>query len=578
MFCYRTFLLVLIFAVTAGTGAQSAAEFDPYAVYTTGGEAQTVVVGDLDGDGRDDVAVAVWPSELYVYYQQVDGTLGPPTSLYAPLMPLGIAIGDVDGDGRGDLVVGDSNGRIHIYYQQENGDLGLPYILYTYGCTSGILIADLNSDGLADIATCTSNYPALFVLLQDPMGGFGLPSVIPLDGTNARSIAALDYNFDGRTDLAVLLDDGPCYILQSAVGAFEAPQYLTAVWAYSLAAGDVTGDCLEDLVVTIAMHQPDAALVVYAQGSSGPEPPMTYPAYDYPGPLVLADLDGDGRLDAATAHRGYETLTVFRQFGGGFLNDWEDCGIRNSSYYQPGAIAAGDLNSNGKVDIAIADPWNGLVVLLGVQDAANDVVPPACFINILGTLGADGWYVSPGSIELSATENDGGSGVSALYYTLDGQNWLPYSFPVAVESQGITTLGVYAEDLAGNSSETDWVEIKIDTEAPVLDLTPSVSTLWPPNGKLVEVPISVTASDETSGLASLRLCVIDEYGLVEPEMDVSSSTVTVSLVASRNEDDEDGRVYTLVLTGTDAAGNAASASAMVVVPRSNSKKPVKPVR
>jgi len=109
-------------------------------------------------------------------------------------------------------------------------------------------------------------------------------------------------------------------------------------------------------------------------------------------------------------------------------------------------------------------------------------------------------------------------------------------------------------------------------------MTALVTTIWPPNGAVVAVPLSVTAADEGSGIESLTLTVTDEYGLVQPEIDVTSDLVSVPLVASRYEDDPDGRAYTLVLTGADKAGNVASVTAVVTVPKSSPKKPPKPVK
>jgi len=42
--------------------------------------------------------------------------------------------------------------------------------------------------------------------------------------------------------------------------------------------------------------------------------------------------------------------------------------------------------------------------------------------------------------------------------------------------------------------------------------------------------------------------------------------VQVPLIASRRGNDRDGRVYTLILTGTDVAGNAAKTTSTITVP------------
>ncbi|MCL5103835.1 MAG: VCBS repeat-containing protein [Armatimonadetes bacterium] len=477
------FLAVLL-VVSAGPRACSQSDFHPPAIYPLPQEAKTVVVGDLNGDGLDDVAVTAWPSGLFVLCQQPDGLLGPPTQLYAPTMPTGLAIGDLDNDSRMDLAVGGANGAILLYYQATDGTLGLSKVCSGYGLVNSLVIDDLNGDGRADVADTSASFPLVMVSPQALDGTFNLPIFCSLTGSNARCISTLDANSDGIRDIALLLDNQACY-LSGASGGFDAPIYIPAQWAYALTAGDVTGDGRDDLAFTVATNQPYASIGVIPQDVGGLGTPTLYPAYDFAQALAVADLDGDGRGDVVAAHGGYEAATTLYQQPDGTLGDWTSYGAPYCNSYEPQGLAVGDLNSDGHPDLAIADWWNGLVVLLHTS-APADTVPPS----------------------------------------------------VAVE--------------------------------------PLIDTIWPPTGATVQLPVNVTATDADSGVSNLHLAVIDEYGLVQPEMDVApGTTVMVPLVASRNENDLDGRVYTLVLTGTDVAGNIAVAEAAVTVPHSNPKKPKK---
>ena len=575
MFWTRLPFVILLVMATAQVWAQAPAEFEPYAAFWLGQEAKVAAVGDLNGDGRDDAAVAAWPAMLYVFYQQPDGTLGAPAQLAAPNMSLGLAIGDLNGDGLGDLAVGGSGGLIFLYYQQADHALGLPVTCYAYGLTNGIAITDLDGDGLADLAVSTGSASVVLVMLQNPGGGFGLPIAYRVTGRNPRSIQTLDFNSDGLRDIALLLDDQIAFLAGSPAGGFDAPSYLSATWAHSLAAGDITGDGLDDLAFTVASNQPYSQIGVYAQ-TDPPAPPAlaAFPAYDYAEALALADTDGDGRKDVVAAHAGYEALTITHQTESGSLGPWVVYPIPYCNYYYPGALAVGDLDSDRLPDIALADPYNGLVVLLHTRSA--DTLAPTCTAQVAGTPGLAGWYVSPVLVTLTAQDEPGGSGLKTVAYTSDGTSWLTYAGPITVSAEGITQLGYFAEDAAGNRSDTQWIELKVDTQAPVLSLTPSVTELWPPTGKLVEVAVNASGVDSASGLTNLHLEVVDEYGIVEPEMDITANPAIVPLVASRAEGDLNGRVYTLVLTGTDAAGNRAAVQATVTVPHKSPEKPKKP--
>jgi probable HAF family extracellular repeat protein len=112
---------------------------------------------------------------------------------------------------------------------------------------------------------------------------------------------------------------------------------------------------------------------------------------------------------------------------------------------------------------------------------------------------------------------------------------------------------------------------------------PSVSclatpnTLWPPNGKSVVVTVSGTiTSDTTIPPGGNTYAVIDEYGQVQPTGSITLSadgsySFGVSLVASRNGNDQDGRTYTIVVSSRDTIGNNASCSAVVTVPHDQGK-------
>lgn len=202
----RLCVLAVLLSMATGSYADSGPLFEPHIVYGLPGEAKTAAVGDLNGDGRDDVAVAAWPSALYVLYQQSDGLLGAPVSLYAPWMSLGLALAGINGDGRDDLAVSGSDGVILRSHQSNDGTFGLPGVCYGYGNVNSLVIDDLNGDVLADVADTSGTFPSVLTSLQTSAGVFGLPFSCALSRYNARSICSLDLNSDGIRDLACLVD------------------------------------------------------------------------------------------------------------------------------------------------------------------------------------------------------------------------------------------------------------------------------------------------------------------------------------------------------------------------------------
>jgi endo-1,4-beta-xylanase len=134
-------------------------------------------------------------------------------------------------------------------------------------------------------------------------------------------------------------------------------------------------------------------------------------------------------------------------------------------------------------------------------------------------------------------------------------------------------VGLRAIDNAGNISALATAAFGIDVTPPVLSVSASPSSLWPPNGNMVPATIFGTITDTLSGVnpTTAAFAVVDEYGTVQPHGPVSlgsggSYSFTILLQASRNENDLNGRQYTITVSANDYAGNLGSAATIVPVP------------
>jgi hypothetical protein len=117
-----------------------------------------------------------------------------------------------------------------------------------------------------------------------------------------------------------------------------------------------------------------------------------------------------------------------------------------------------------------------------------------------------------------------------------------------------------------------------DVTPPVISVSATPQTLWPPNGRMVPVTISGTITDLESGVnaSTATYEVKDEYGLIQPSGQITTldasgrSSCRSQLQASRRGNDRDGRQYTITISAQDNEGNQGSKSTVVIVPHDQS--------
>jgi hypothetical protein len=361
--------------------------FQPYVAYPTGSGAEVVGIGDLDGDGRNDVAVLTSVNNdpanddmVHVFLQDIDGSLKPRVKYPVGARGRSMDIGDVNGDGRADVVVGlYSVNQIGVLLQNATGTLD-PMVTYSTPNANQVKVGDFNGDGRMDIAGIifASAPPGngLSLFLQTDTGTLA-PAVtynVSLGGSN--ELSAGDVDGDGRTDLLMTNCQGlknVCVMLQTPDGVLGTPTGYSlggsSVSTGGAGLGDTNGDGRADIVMSYGGNRPNSFIARFLQNADGTmAPPVSYPSFDIPTAVVLADMDADGRTDVLVVHSGWLALGVYRQFPSHDFATEEFYTVPHASQYNPQGLAVGDINSDGRPDAVLADFNNGLVVLRHVTD------------------------------------------------------------------------------------------------------------------------------------------------------------------------------------------------------------------
>jgi hypothetical protein len=410
-----------LWVVAAGLGALLAAasvsaaptgtQFQSFQAISVGSSPAAVAVGDVTGDGRNDVVMttdynfdAANDFRLWVFAQTSSGQLAAPVS-YTTGGSYGhwidsVAIGDITGDGRNDVVLGVDSVGVQVFPQTAAGSLAAP-ALYATGDGRLVRLGQLNGDARLDVAAAGWGTNTVSVLLNNGGGGLDAPVVYQAQHAGYDDLEVGDVTGDARDDIVVM--SGQLYAVpnvsvlsQLAGGGFSAPATYsvgTNVNTQGIGLGDVTGDGPKDVVVSYGGNRPSARIGVFPQTAAGTLGALIpYASYDIPEPVEVGDVDLDGRADVVTLHGGWNDAGLYRQTTGGVLAPEELYPIPYASHYKTHGLALGDVNGDGSPDIVLADYNNGLVVLRNV-DAVPPPPPPSADLGV--ALTASGPTVKP---------------------------------------------------------------------------------------------------------------------------------------------------------------------------------------
>ena len=350
---------VMFFEVTPSS---SSIALSAPSAFGAGTNPDSAAVGDFNGDGKMDLAVANEGSDnVSILLGNGDGTFQAAVNYGAGTDPDSVAVGDFRGDGKLDLVVANYYSN-NVSVLLGNGD-GTFQAAVNYGVSAptSVAVGDFNGDGKLDLAVANV-FSEVSVLLGNGDGTFQA-AVNYGAGAEPAWVAVGDFNGDGKLDLAVANVDSNnvSILLGNGDGTFKAAvNYGVGTEPVSVAVGDFNGDGKLDLAVA---NYGSNVSVLLGNGDSTFQAAVNYGAGAEPACVAVGDFNGDGKLDLAVANVATGNVSVLLGNGDGTFQAAVNYGAGIGE-----SVAVGDFNGDGRLDLA--SPSADVLVLLQIPLAS----------------------------------------------------------------------------------------------------------------------------------------------------------------------------------------------------------------
>jgi FG-GAP-like repeat len=383
----RLFTITLLLLFLGGNPANATVGFHPPVSYPVGPAPVAVVIGDFNGDGKPDLAVANHgdPSagddgNLSILLGNGDGTFQAAKTVVAGKNPASLVVADFEGDNRLDLAVVNSNDSLTLLLGKGDGTFQAPVAYATAPSPIALKVGDVNGDQRPDLIVLQGD-PGLAIrgivgiFLGNGDGSFQSRVDQPT-GSYVHSLATFDVNNDQKLDLLMGAGiDGIETMLGNGDGTFLPGLYCRcgaqngvsdSVSIGSVTGGrDFNGDGRMDLAAEysegrlsnnkLSFFLKEMVLLVNADGTFTPiDVGIDIPVkIDYSDPprifAEIADFDHDGRTDLALAMpTGLSVL--FGNGDGSFQSVHFNSGPANAT-----SIVAADLNGDGFPDLIMTN-------------------------------------------------------------------------------------------------------------------------------------------------------------------------------------------------------------------------------
>jgi hypothetical protein len=529
------------------------------------------------------------------------------------------AVGDLDGDGNPDIVAGFPDGWIHVWSTKSGTPRWRDWYTGPGAIQGSITLTDMTGDGRPDILAANTNGDVVIIDVykggSDPQGdivwrnpskGCGIAKAN--NGVFSTPVGA-DLNGDGRKEVVYSSWDECLHVWDTHLGTELKgfPRHFgDSSWS-SPAIADLDGDGKPEIVLGYdcdgvagqqctleGVGRGGYVDVVRNDGSNQPGWPRFVKDQVVWSSPAIADLNGDGKPDVIvgtgtmTMTGGQEVLAYDRN--GNLLPGWP-VGAHGKVMASP---AIGDVTGDGKPDVVTVDEGGYVSVhqadgSLAWERCIANGSPSGCPVPLHTSasiadplnegrqrvvVGGEQWLdvLGDGGAILARGETQAGGGSYPLVAqptvaTIGGQAWIVGV--TAIDNPFRGQVFAWRSGKPGGPAAWPTFRQNVARTGGVLDVDPPTATVSPPaTPSSTRVPISFSATDDLSGVASFDTQVSEDAGASWiPWLTGAPATPVggLSAAASGPLFTVAGRSYKVRARATDVAGHVSAWSNVVTV-------------